>query len=208
MPHRHASLRRLVRRLLHPGGDRRLVAAVVDLARLPAGSRVLDLGCGEGELALDMARQVGPEGTVHGVDPSAERVEAARARAAGASGPTPVFEVAGAEALPFGDAAFDRVVAVRMMHHLAPEARERALAEARRVLAPGGEALVVDFPPRAEGARRGLVDRARHALMAWVDPSHGEPVALEPLLAGTGFLDVASGDLDRGRMRWARGRRA
>jgi SAM-dependent methyltransferase len=82
---------------------------------------VLDVGCGEGELARHL-----PDGAWHGVDNSAEML---------ARAPRPAVQ-AEATVLPFADASFDSVALLYMLYHLPEPAR--ALAEAHRVLRPGG----------------------------------------------------------------------
>src|SRR3954463_9769437 len=57
------------------GQARKLRALPLDLAALRPGERVLDVGCGSGDLALAAARRVGPRGAVYGIDASPEMVE-------------------------------------------------------------------------------------------------------------------------------------
>ncbi len=111
------------------------------LAGREAG-RVLDLGCGTGAmLPLLGAWGVGV-GRYTGVDLSPEMLRAAAGKAAAVAYPAD-FAAASADALPFRDAAFDTVVSASSLHFWArPEA---ALAEARRVLRPGGRLLLVDW---------------------------------------------------------------
>src|SRR4051794_10485019 len=92
---------------------------VVALAGLAPGERVLDLGCGTGNVALLMARA---GATVTGVDPSERLVSVARERV-----PDAGFVIGSAEALPFDDAAFDVVISVFGVVFAADA--ERALAE-------------------------------------------------------------------------------
>jgi ubiquinone/menaquinone biosynthesis C-methylase UbiE len=102
--------------------------------RLRAGLRVLDVGCGTGDHLRIMAPLVAP-GPAIGVDLSEALIACARRR----TGPGldhVCFQVGDAGELPLADGAFDRVVASQVLLHLADP--WRAVAEMRRVLAPGG----------------------------------------------------------------------
>jgi 2-polyprenyl-6-hydroxyphenyl methylase/3-demethylubiquinone-9 3-methyltransferase len=96
----------------------------------PQALRVLDVGCGGGFLSNRLAR----EGhAVTGIDRSAESLRVARRY--DATGRV-TYHAADALALPFGDGAFDAVTAMDFLEHV--EAPGRVVAEAARVLAPGG----------------------------------------------------------------------
>lgn len=114
----------------------RLWADFLDRAPHVTGARVLEVGCGTGIITAKIAALPGVAEAV-GVDPSPGFVERARQRVPGSR-----FEVADGRALPFDDACFDGVVFATTLCHV-PEP-ERALAEARRVLRPGGYLLVYD----------------------------------------------------------------
>lgn len=105
-----------------------LVAAVVKAA--PA--RVLEVGCGWGELAEWVARETGAE--VVATDLSPRMVELARERGVDA-------RLADVQSLPFADGEFDCVVAAWMLYHVPDLAR--GLAECARVLVPGGTFVAV-----------------------------------------------------------------
>src|SRR5215471_11346770 len=68
--------------LLFRGQLRTLWRRTIDLARLQPGEHALDVGCGTGTLALAVARRVGSSGRVVGIDPSAQQIARARAKAA------------------------------------------------------------------------------------------------------------------------------
>jgi SAM-dependent methyltransferase len=93
----------------------------------------LDLGCGGGQVAIELARR-GFRAT--GIDYSETAIELARANAAELD---ITFVVGDALALPFADASFDLVVDNHLLHCVVePDDRRRVLAEVWRVLVPGG----------------------------------------------------------------------
>ncbi len=107
------------------------------------GERGLDVGCGPAFLACELGREIGPDGRIVGLDESPEMLEAARARIA-REGLADRVEVQPGDAarLPFPAAAFDFVTVVQVYLYV-PDV-EGALAEAARVLRPGGRLAVVD----------------------------------------------------------------
>ncbi|MGE3643210.1 MAG: class I SAM-dependent methyltransferase [Beijerinckiaceae bacterium] len=114
-------------------------------AELLAGRKgaALDVGCGEGKFTrslTDIYSKVG------GIDVKQKVIDRAKA-AASAEGKDVDFMVASAEDMPFADASFDTVVISNSLHHF-PDPR-KGLAEAARVLAPGGILYVME--PVASG---------------------------------------------------------
>jgi ubiquinone/menaquinone biosynthesis C-methylase UbiE len=107
-----------------------------ELRHLPRGSRVLDIGCGTGFNVRQLAER-GFE--VSGVEPSGSMRENAQKENPGAR----IID-GDAESLPFPDASFDAVLMIEVIRYLADPAR--ALAEAARVLRPGGLAIVTIAP--------------------------------------------------------------
>ena len=120
-------------------GDRR--RASYQLLDLREGQRFLDVGCGAGEVLIDVAGLVGRTGRVSGVDLAETMVETTRARLREA-GVDAEVKRADAHQLPFGDGSFDRVRIERVLQHV--EDPVTVLAEIRRVLVPGGIVLAVD----------------------------------------------------------------
>lgn len=104
--------------------------------------RILDLGCGTGEMALAIAR-ASQAVTLIGVDGDAEVLERAAAKAR-AEGLELELHEALADRLPLADASVDCVVSTLMFHHLELSAKRAALEEARRVLTLGGRLLICD----------------------------------------------------------------
>jgi demethylmenaquinone methyltransferase/2-methoxy-6-polyprenyl-1,4-benzoquinol methylase len=121
-------------------------ARAADLARVGPGSRALDVATGTGDMALELARRVAPDGEVVGSDFSPEMLARARAKA-GASRAR--FELGDALALPYADDSFDAATVafgVRNFSEL-----DRGLAELVRVVRPGGRVVVLEIttPTRA-----------------------------------------------------------
>ena len=112
-------------------------------AASPAGTRVLDVGCGPGLLSIRLA-DLGLEVTGLDLDPAMiERAQSNANRAGGVGRPS--FVVGNASALPFPDASFDVVVSTFSVHHWAEPAT--GIAEIGRVLRPGGRALIWEIKP-------------------------------------------------------------
>ena len=109
------------------------------LPRLRPDAEVLDVGSGPGTITVGLARHAA---RVVGLDMSAEMVEAASALAAREGLGNATFQVGSAYQLPFDDGSFDVVYAHQVLQHLSDPVA--ALAEARRVLRPGGLVAVRD----------------------------------------------------------------
>lgn len=131
------------------------VASDVAAARLPEGSRVLDVGTGPGRVPLAIAHAA-PGLRVEGLDLSPEMVGHARRNAVEAGlGDSVSFTVGDVADLPYDDASFDLVVSTMSQHHWRDAAA--GLRELRRVLRPGGQVWIYDFRfalGRAESAAR------------------------------------------------------
>ena len=115
------------------------------VAAIPA-PEVLEVGPGPGALAVELARRV-PDLRLTGLDVDPAMVELARARARREGLVDRLaFVVGDVAALPFPDASFDLVTCSFSAHHW-PDGRA-AFGEIRRVLRPGGRAIVYDLPDR------------------------------------------------------------
>jgi SAM-dependent methyltransferase len=139
----HAGVYDTLSRLLLGPLYRRIAADVA--AAAPAGTPVLEVGCGPGHLSVRLARH---GFTVTGLDLDPAMIARAQAntdRVANRGGRRPSFLVGDVAALAFPDRSFDLVVSTLSMHHWANPAA--GLTEIGRVLRPGGRALIWDFRP-------------------------------------------------------------
>ena len=122
-------------------GERSVKELVLAMLVLETGLSVLDVGCGAGDDAREIAGLVGPHGKVVGLDHSAAMVEESHRRAAESSLPVEFVEGDACD-MRFPSASFDRARADRVFVHL--EDPERALAEMVRVVKPGGSVVITD----------------------------------------------------------------
>lgn len=127
--------------------------------RIAPGSRVLDVGCGSGQLAL-MAAKDGLE--VIGVDIATNSIERARVRAQ-EEGLRARFEEADAEALPFDDASFD--VVVSLIGAMFAPRPDIVAAELLRVCKPGGVIAMANWTPQ------GFVGQMFKTISKFIAPS-------------------------------------
>jgi demethylmenaquinone methyltransferase / 2-methoxy-6-polyprenyl-1,4-benzoquinol methylase len=114
-----------------------------DRAELVPGDSALDVCCGTGDLALELAGRVSPDGRVIGCDFSEPMLDLAREKAAGQSAAGVRFEWADALQLPYDDARFDAVTVgfgVRNLSDL-----DAGVREMRRVLRPGGRLVILEI---------------------------------------------------------------
>jgi demethylmenaquinone methyltransferase / 2-methoxy-6-polyprenyl-1,4-benzoquinol methylase len=148
---------------------------IADLG-LPVGSRGLDVGCGVGLYALWLAEAVGPAGRVKGIEPSAERADAARALVGQALDAGRLeFGQGDGTAIDTPDATFDWLWCGDTLHHI--QDTGRALKEFARVVRPGGRIVVKESQLLAGLFLPGhpeLERRLRQAEMQWSRHEGGE----------------------------------
>lgn len=142
-----------------------------------AGKEVLDLGCAGGFMAEAMALR---GATVTGIDPAAEAVEAARRHAA-ATGLSIRYDTGVGEALPYGDAAFDAVVCVDVLEHVAD--LPMVLSEVARVLRPGG-LFLYDTINRSPLSRMATITMAEDVLRLLPKGTHDPRLFIKPAELG------------------------
>ena len=131
------------------------VANPFSLGRLEQGERVLDLGSGAGTDSLIAAQMVGPEGSITGIDMTAEMLGKARAAAAELGAENVTFVEGEVEHLPFPDDSFDVVISNGVID-LVPD-KDAVFSEIHRVLRTGGRIQIADVtiqrPVSEEGKR-------------------------------------------------------
>jgi len=174
---------------------------LVDQARIQPDQRVLEIGCGTGNLAI-LIKRLHPSAEVVGIDPDPKALARAQ-RKAGREALTMQLDRGFAEELPYPDASFDRVLSALMFHHLGPEEKVNTLDEARRVLKPGGSLHLLDFG--GEQVRSdGFLTRLHHRSKRLRD-NFGERIPT--LMREAGFADpaeVASRGTIAGRLTYYR----
>jgi arsenite methyltransferase len=155
------------------------------VADLKPGERVLDLGSGGGIDVLLSAKRVGPTGFAYGLDMTDEMLALARRNATQAGASNVEFVKGQIEDVPLPDDAVNVVIS-NCVVNLSPD-KARVLAEARRVLAPGGRLGITDIV-----ADEGLTADERAERGSWAGCIAGALTVseYEALLAGAGFVDV------------------
>jgi SAM-dependent methyltransferase len=133
----------------------------IAVADLHPGERVLDLGSGGGIDVLLSARRVGPSGRAFGLDMTDEMLTLAQRNAAEAGATNVEFLKGEIEAVPLPDASVDVIIS-NCVINLSPD-KDRVLAEAHRVLRPGGRFAVSDIVVRGP-----VPDAIRRSVEAWI----------------------------------------
>ncbi len=173
-------------------GAQALKATMLAQMRLHRGQQVLEAGCGSGEDVCAIARRVGPNGFVLGVDASPFVVAEAARRAQDRSLPVE-FRVGDALALELPDASFDRCRAERLLMHADGEPAE-IVAQLVRVLRQGGRLVAFDLDWDTlviDGAERELTRRIVRSYSDAV-PNGTVGRALPRLLRDAGLVGVAT----------------
>src|SRR5689334_15310780 len=158
-------------------GMRKVHETLVAQAELADCRRLLEIGCGTGNL-LVRAKHDHPQLEAVGCDPDPRALDRARRKSNAIR-----FEQGYAERLPYADGEFDRVLSSMMLHHVNDDAKTVAAAEVFRVLRPGGRLHVVDIggdTTTDRGLMARLIRRNHHAAGNLGD-------AIPRLLRGAGF---------------------
>lgn len=174
------------------GGEDRWRRAFVRQIAPGAGERILDLGCGTGNLILELVRQE-PRARIVGLDADPQTLARARAKLDRIGRDARLIQ-GFADDLPkdrdLAPGSFDKVVTSLFFHHLPREAKRRALANAAALLKPGGELHVADW-----SEARDWPQRARFVVIQLLDgfETTGDNVhgLLPFLVREAGFADVS-----------------
>jgi arsenite methyltransferase len=152
------------------------------------GDRVLDVGCGPGFYSRELLDQVGPEGSVTGVDQSPPMLAVAKRRSEGLGNAR--FEEGDATALPVESEGFDRALSVQVLEYVKDV--PSALAELHRALRPGGRVVVWDVDWATVSWHSEDPNRMARVLSAWDEHlAHPSlPQRLSASLRAAGFEDV------------------
>jgi arsenite methyltransferase len=152
------------------------------------GDHVVDVGCGPGFYSRELLDQVGPEGSVTGIDQSPQMLAVARRRSEGFG--NACFEKGDATSLPVPSDSFDRALSVQVLEYVADI--PTALAEIHRALRPGGRVVIWDVDWATVSWHSEDAARMDRVLKAWDEHlAHASlPRALAPSLRAAGFEDV------------------
>jgi len=208
--------------LMSLGLDRRWRrAAVAALTPVPGGA-YLDVGCGTGDVMIEILRCC-PSAAVVGVDPASRMLEAAARKFASAgAGEAASLVAASALDMPFDPGRFDGVISAFCIRNVT--GRHRALGEMLRVLAPGGRIVLLELTvPDARLLRLGhrlyarlaaklagrLIGRDAAAYRHLVDSIEDfpRPDVVAAMMASVGFADLAHTHLAGGAARLFLGRK-
>lgn len=168
------------------------------LPEIPVGAnaQVLDVGCGTGHPTFEIVQRLGPRGRVIAVDPDAGLIGVAKQRGLHEVGRRVFFKVDTPEHLSFDDAVFDVVVCNLSLDRFM--SADASLRQMRRVLAPGGRALVtrplagtfVELTDLLRDAARAVDDPLLLARVSDIEQHLPTPERLMERLRAAGFEDV------------------
>ena len=149
------------------GNYRRIMDATLRLMRPLEAGRTLQIAGVYGELTPTLARHIDD---LHMIDVAPVQVEAARRKLA-AIGRDAQLARMDAEALRYPDASFDTALMFLLLHELPPDVRRRSLAEAVRVLRPGGHLVIAEYGEK----RRHFLHRfaPMRRILEWAEPFLG-----------------------------------
>ena len=165
--------------------QRQRVLALLDPQQ---GEQILDIGCGPGMLAAELAEAVGPDGGVTGVDPSEAMIGLAQQRCAGYEQINLLKR--SATGLRLEDASFDAAACTQVLLYV--DNVPAALDEMHAVLKPGGRVIIVETDWRSTVIHSDDEPLTEAIIEAWdkAVPSPRLPAQLRRLLLNAGFRDI------------------
>jgi ubiquinone/menaquinone biosynthesis C-methylase UbiE len=174
--------------LMSLGQEQKVRQATLELVDIQPAGRILEVGCGTGSLTLAAKTKAGPQSQVFGIDVAPDMIGKARQKAAKA-GLDVQFQLGRIEAIPYPDSQFDLVLSSLMLHHV-PDLKDKqqGIAEALRVLKPGGQLLIVDMEPPQNPHVKGLA-----SLIVGREMLAHNVREFIPLLEKAGFVDIKTG---------------
>jgi ubiquinone/menaquinone biosynthesis C-methylase UbiE len=158
---------------------------ILELVGDVEGARVLDVGCGDGDLALGLWQR---GARVTGIDAASDMIAAARNRAR-KRGAAIAFEVGRADHLPFAPAQFDLIVAITILCFVQDAAP--VFSEMVRVLRPGGRLVIGELGKWSSWAAMRRI-RAWHGSALWASARFRTKVELRRLAEGSGLIIAAT----------------
>ena len=158
--------------------ERAYVAELLRHVSLKSGDRLLDVGCGSGDLLASAAMRE-PGAILVGLDPNEDALELASHKIQGTIHAAELYQGV-AETLPFDDESFDIVCATRVLARLDARTRARALRECWRVLRPGGRLVVADWAQEPYGIEALVTYPWRRVRDAFF-PDSGTPTIAEAI---------------------------
>ena len=187
--------------LLGLGVNRPNSRMIVEMAKIKPGDKVLDVGCGTGNMTLTAQIYTGVSGSAYGIDASPEMIDVARKKAKRLCSATS-FDVGLIEKIAHPDASFDVIISRLVIHHLPDDLKRQGFAEMFRVLQPGGLIFLADFnPPTNPILAHITAALVGHGMMQ--TNMRGIP----PMLVEAGFVDVASGSTHSAFMSFVSGKK-
>ena len=162
--------------LHHVGGLQPIHQEMITLADLRDGHRVLDVGCGTGNLLRSIGKRR-PAVELTGLDPDPRVLARARRKVRQAR-----LDRGFAQELPYPDNSYDRVFSSLMLHHLDSESKDVLLAEVRRILRPDGMLVLADAVADEHG--HGFGHRTPRQMSAHLADNVGDAVAQRIAAAG------------------------
>ena len=161
----------------------------LDRLEAPIRARVLDVGCGTGEM-LRQLRMTRPSVTLSGIDPCKKMLALSYEKL----GDVVDLRQGYAESLPYADDSFDAVISNSVFHYIREP--RKALAEMARVLVPGGQLLITDW------SRDYMMCRLCDRVLRLIEGAHVQVYSgdeLRALLKAGGFIEIA---VERYKINW------